>query len=177
MFSTYRVEAQNDEDIIHGLLFELFYSEFNDYGDISKDTILISSRIYKTYFDFDSISFEAETGLKVPNKIILELKKNVEPDDFISFWDENKFNKGTDQVNGPTFKCLSTSEEDSLFERTKISHDIYSISKILFDDARETGIFYFLYTPMPGDVSGGTILIRKVFGLWVIVTRYGDFLT
>lgn len=174
------VKAQTDESIINDLFYNLFDPLSFNLADNNKDTLLISSTIYKTYFDYDSAEFENETGFKVPKKIISEWKKNMEPDNFISFWNEKELNKidtiftvnDTIFQKKPFVKCLSQTEIKALFEKAKIRQRIYSISKILFDDSRENAVFDFLYTPWPGDLSGYKIFIKKVFGKWVIISRF-----
>ncbi len=185
LFSLSIVKAQTDESIINELFFDLFDPLSFNLLDNQIDTLLISSTIYKTYFDYDSVKFESATGLKVPMGIISDWKKNMESDNYSSSWNEKELNKidtiftGKDTVfaKKPFVKCLSQSEEKSLFEKTKTRQPIYSISKILFDDSRENAIFDFLYTPWPGDVSGYKIFIKKVFGKWVIITRFNYFMT
>jgi hypothetical protein len=185
LFSLSIVKAQTDESIINDLFFNLFDPSSFNLADNNKDTLLISSTIYKTYFDYDSAAFENETGFKVPKKIISDWKKNMAPDNFISFWNEKELNKidtiftvnDTIFQKKPFVKCLSQIEKKALFEKTKIRQRIYSISKILFDDSRENAVFDFLYTPWPGDVSGYKIFIKKVFGEWVIIARFNHSLS
>ena len=168
------LNAQTDEQIINEIIFDLF--------GLQQDTILIKNLKTKTYFEYDSVSFENMTGLTVPSKIIFEWKNNEEPQDYIAEWNEQKLNKidtlflENDTVIGkkPIFKCLSKEEIDQLFERTKKREKIYSISKILFDNSKENAIFHFIIIPWPGDFYSETILIKQVFGKWKIIERF-DF--
>lgn len=174
------VFAQTDESVINSIFDELFppivYSSFKDH----RDTILISSSRYRTSFDFDSITFRNETGLMVPTDIIIELCKNVEPKDYASHWNQDELNRTdttylpNDTVIGlkPFIKCLSEDEKMFLFEKTKKRHRINFITKILFDDKRENAVFDFGNTPWPGYFSSQKIFIKKVFGKWVIITRF-----
>lgn len=166
------VHAQTDEKIINELLFDLF--------GFQQDTILIKCIKTKTYFDYDSVSFEKVTGLTVPARIISEWKSNEEDKDFIAEWNEQHLNRidtivfdyDTLTSKKPVFKCLSKDEIDQLFERTKKRQKIYSISNILFDKSKENALFQFTIIPWPGDFSSVTILIKKVFGKWTIITRF-----
>lgn len=174
------VYAQSDESIINSIIDDLFppteYISFKNH----KDTILINSTINRTYFDYDSISFKNETGFIVPTNIISELCKNIEPKDFVSYWNQDKLNRtdtiylSNDTTIGlkPFVKCLSTDEMDLLFESPQKRRRIYFIDKIIFDDKRENAVFNFGYTSWPGDFSSEKILIKKVFGKWVIITRF-----
>jgi hypothetical protein len=166
--------AQTDEQIINTLSFDLF--------GFQQDTIFIKSIMTKTHFDYDSVSFKKITGLKIPSEIILEWKANEETEGFLAEWNEQILNtidfiiseNDTIKVKKPVFKSLSQSEIDLLFKRTKKRQNVYSISKILFDNSHENAVFHITRNPWPGDVSSDTILIKKVFGKWKIIERF-DF--
>jgi hypothetical protein len=168
------LNAQTDEQIINEILFDLF--------DLQQDTILIENIKTKTYFEYDSVSFENMTGLTVPSTIISEWNNNEENQDFSAEWNDQIFNKidtfflENDTVIGKktVFKCLSKDEIAQLFEKTKKRQKIYSISKILFDNSKENAKFHFVLIPWPGDFYSETILIMKVFGKWKIIERF-DF--
>jgi hypothetical protein len=172
------VKAQNDETTINSIFYDLFDPSLFKYDN---DTLLINSTIYKTRFEYDSISFEKETGLKIPERIISEFRNNVEKNEIIGYWNENELNAKdtifyeTDTIIGkkPFVQCITDNEEKVLFERTKKRQRIYSISKLLFDNNHENAIFNLYYTPFPGDVSSHTIFIKKIYGKWVIILRFG----
>ncbi len=176
-FSFTNLKSQTDEEVINRILFELFGHQ--------QDTIFIKNVKTKTYFDYDSISFNDETGLTVPSKIISEWQANVEDDDFQGQWNEEYLNKkDTFILDGeihvgikPVFKCLSRDEMNQIFERTKRRQCFYSITKILFDDSKENAIFDFMEIPWPGSFYLETIVIKKIFGKWVIVTKYNFMMT
>ena len=113
------LNAQTDEQIINKILFDLF--------GFQQDTILIKNIKTKTYFEYDSVSFENMTGLTVPSKIISEWKNNEEAQDYSAEWNEQELNKidtlylenDTVIVKKPVFKCLSKDKIDQLFEMTK----------------------------------------------------------
>ncbi len=158
-FSFNSLKSQTEEQIIREMYFDLFgYQE---------DTIFIESVMDKTHFDYDSISFNDEFDLAVPSKIISEWQANVEDNNF-NTWNEQLLNK---RAKGPTFKCISRDEMNQIFEKTKRRQRFYSISKILFDDSKENAIFDFYAIPWPGSFYLETIVIKKIFGKWVIVTR------
>jgi len=100
------LNAQTDEQIINEILFDLFV--------LQHDTILIENLKTRTYFEYDSASFENLTGLTVPSKIISEWKNNEEKEDFSSVWNELNLNKidtlflenDTVICKNPVFKCL-----------------------------------------------------------------------
>ena len=57
-----------------------------------QDTILIENIKTKTYFEYDSVSFENMTGLTVPSQIISEWNEN-EKMKILAVWDELNLNK------------------------------------------------------------------------------------
>ena len=177
LISFNNLNAQKDEHVINDILFDLF--------DFQQDTILIESIKKKTYFGYDSISFENTTGLTVPSTIILEWNNNEENKDFEDKWDEQGLNKtdtifyGNDTIieKKPFFKCLTKDKVDQIFSKTQKRQKIYSVSKILFDNSKENGIFHFTIVPLPGDFFSKTILIKKVFGKWIIITEFDFIMT
>ena len=168
------VNAQTDEQIINEILFDLFGFEH--------DTIFIQNFKRKTYFEYDSVSFEEMTGLTVPSKIISEWKINEKKKDFSAEWNEKNLNKvdtmfledDTIISKKPVFRCLTKSEIDQLFAKTNKRQKIYSLSKILFDNSKENAVLHFTLIPLPGDFFSEKILIKKVFGKWKVIERF-DF--
>ena len=108
--------------------------------------------------------------------------KNNEIKDFKANWNEQGLNK-IDTIfiendiiifKKPIFKCLTRNEINQVFERTQKRQKIYTVSNILFDNSQENAVFHFTTIPWPKDFSSETILIKKIFGKWTIVTRF-DF--
>lgn len=62
------LNAQSNERIINDMLFNLFGR--------NQDTIFIDSDIKKLSIDYDSKTIEDKTGLKLPDSIICEWRKN-----------------------------------------------------------------------------------------------------
>ena len=168
------LNAQTDAQIINEILFDLF--------GLQQDTFLIENVKTKTYFEYDSVSFEKMTGLAIPSRIISDWKINEENQDFIAEWNEKDLNiidslfleNDTVIRKMPVFICLSKVEIEQLFEQTKKRQKIYSVSNILFDNSHENAVFHFIIIPWPGDFYAETILIKKVFGKWKIIERF-DF--
>lgn len=76
----------------------------------------------------------------------------------------------------PITRCLSRDEEGLHFKKSNDLNPIYAFSKMLFDDSRENAIFNFYQIWRPGYAGGCTILIKKVFEKWVIVTKYNSWI-
>lgn len=182
IFSLTFVKANDDEIIINSIFYDLFDQGLFKHDN---DTLLISSTIYKTCFEYDSITLEKETGLKIPEKMISEFRSNVEKSEIVGFWNANILNKKDTILlendiiiaKKPFVYCISEDEKNTLFERVKKRQRIFSISKLLFDKNHENAILNLCYTPFPGEVSGHTIFITKIYGKWIIVARFGYFMS
>jgi len=129
LISFNNLSAQTEEQILNEILFDL--------TGFQQDTILIESLMSKTYFEYDSVSFENTTGLAVPLKIISEWKNNEKNKDFAAKWNEQDLNKidiifledDTIICKKPVFRCLSKKEIDQIFDRAQKRQKIYSIRK------------------------------------------------
>lgn len=177
LISFNNLSAQTDEQILNEILFELF--------GFQQDTIFFERHKTKTFFEYDSVLFENITGLTVPSQIISEWKNNEENKGFKANWNEQDLNKidsiftENDTIIGekPIFKSLTRNEMNQIFERTQKRQKIYSVSKILFDESKENAVFHFTTIPWHGYFSSETILIKKIFGKWIIVTRFDFVMT
>lgn len=171
------MSAQTDEQVLNEIVFDLFGAE--------QDTIRINELKGKTFFEYDSQSFEEATGFTVPSSIIAKWKHNEKQADFKDHWHETQLNKtdtifyGNDTIisKKPIFKVMTDSEVDELFEVTQTRQEIYYISKMLFDDSRENALFHFMIIPWPRSFYSWTVLVKKVFGKWMIITRFDQSLS
>ena len=177
------LSAQTDEQVINEILYDLFRSEH------FSDTIFLKKGRIKTYLECDdSTSFYYMTGLEVPSKIIAEWKTNEEKEDFYAELNEIYLNKkdtsfyenDTIIAIKPIFKCLAENEIYQIYARNHRREPdnnrkrlyVYSVSKILFDNSKENAIFHFTGSAYYGALYTETILIKKVFGKWLIITKY-----
>jgi hypothetical protein len=179
-FSTLR--AQTEEQIINEILFNLW-----DYYELflrENDTIYIVDEKIKTHFSHDSISFKSCTGFAVTSNIISEwIVKTKEKEDLQSKWNEQSLNK-TDTIfvredtiicKKPIFKCVPKNKIEMTSYQTR--ENVYWIGELLFDNSRENAIFHFFGSSHPNSMWGHTILIKKIFGKWVIITRFDYWMT
>ncbi len=158
LISASNLNAQSNERTINDMLFDLFGRH--------KDTIFIVSKIKKPGFDYDSETIEDKTGLKLPDNIIFEWRKNIESHDSVTQWNEFKLNNSyfknyTFVGIKPVFKCIEKSQIDARLKQKRIA--IYTISKIVFDDKKENAIFRFS-TNGQGVFIEEKILIKKYSG-------------
>jgi hypothetical protein len=192
LISFITLRAQNDEQIINEILFELF----GDQG-WQKDTIFVAQAKIKTFFYNDINTYEYIMGFAIPSNIISEWKENIEEESLQSIWNEEHLNKKITSLiendtlieKKPFFRCLSEDEIDKKFMKNQelwnsnrqqfyINHEsIYSIGKIIFDKSKETAIFRFVTSSRFDVASGYTVLIKKIFGKWVIITRFDYWMT
>ncbi|WP_321372847.1 hypothetical protein [uncultured Draconibacterium sp.] len=164
ILSASNLNAQSNERIINDMFFDLFGR---------KDTIFIVSEIRKPTFDYDSKTIEDKTGLKIPDNIILEWRKNKNSDDSTLQWSEFKLNNSyfknyTFVGDKPYIKCIKSNQIDALQKQKRPV--VYAISKIVFDDKKENAIFR--HTANGQVLIEESILIKKIFGKWVIISRF-----
>ncbi|OYT17164.1 MAG: hypothetical protein B7C24_03880 [Bacteroidetes bacterium 4572_77] len=150
--------------------------------------------LFLILISFNNLS--AQTDEQILNEILFELfgfqsqiisewKNNEENKGFKANWNEQDLNKidsiftENDTIIGekPIFKSLTRNEMNQIFERTQKRQKIYSVSKILFDESKENAVFHFTTIPWHGYFSSETILIKKIFGKWIIVTRFDFVMT
>jgi hypothetical protein len=173
LFSTIcHLSAQTDEEIIRGLQHDLF-----SYG---LDTIWLDSYNFKIISDLDSSYLADYSDLKIPHEIINDWKKNSQYF-HVSSWDESLLNKvDTFFFQSDTifplrhiFRCISESELDKLFKNRLYFKKFYSLSKIIFDNSRENAILHMTFKQSDFHFSSETIIIKKIFGKWILVSRFG----
>jgi hypothetical protein len=160
------LNAQSNERIINDMLFDLFGR--------NKDTIFIDSDIGKPAFDYDSKTIEDKTGLKLPDNIICEWRKNKESDDSVTQWNEFKLNNSyfknyTFVGKKPVIKCIEKSRINTLLKQRRAA--VYTIGKNVFDDKKENAIFRYSINGQ-GVFIEESILIKKIFGKWIILSRF-----
>jgi hypothetical protein len=171
-----KANAQTDEIVIR----QVFRALIDSKELWEKDILFFERRVGKTYFNYDSISFQKLTGLQVPQKILVDIVHNTKNYTNKTEWDENEFNKKVTFVSGkdtiaidskPYISFLPEKQVDSFltYASTKI---VYSISKIAFDDSHQTAVFEFSVHFGKSGFSSEGILIHKVFGRWLIVRKY-----
>jgi hypothetical protein len=201
LISSNSLTAQSNEQIINEILFDLFGDSMCE--DIL-DTIFIAETKMKTFFYHDSNSYKCIMGFTIPSNIISKWSENMEKESLQPLWNEQYLNKKDTNFLGndifiqkkPFFKCLSENEIDKKLKRNQelsnlnnqqfntspkpvyiTLEPVYSIGQIIFDNSKETAIFSFMRSSFSDAASGYTVLIKKVFGKWVIVTRFDYWMT
>jgi hypothetical protein len=177
LLSFQKVSAQTDESIISQVISDLLNCSFQ-----GGDTLLLKQSISETFFHDDSISFKKKTGLEVSQKTLTEILSNSKKINNDNKWKEGELNKKIIAVSGikdtilisgkPFIKCLSEKQLNYLSKNLP-TLDIYSISKLIFSDNRQTAVFHFSFGKTgTGFFSFESILISKVFGKWIIIQRF-----
>jgi len=146
---------------------------FNLFGR-NQDTIFIDSDIKNPAIDYDSKTIEDKTGLKLPDSIICEWRKNKDANNSGTQWNESKLNNSyfknyTFVGKKPVIKCIENKLINALLKQKRTA--VYSISKIVFDDKKENAIFRFS-TNGQGVFIEESILIKKIFEKWIIISRF-----
>jgi hypothetical protein len=174
LFSTICIaSAQTKEETILGLQHDLF-----GYGP---DTIWLDINTFNMTSGFDSTYFADNSGLNIPQAIInnwIINSKNFH----VSSWNESRLNKvdtilfKSDTIIPlrHTFRCISESEMDKLFKSRFGEKKFYSISNIVYDNSRENAIFEMTFKQSNYLFSSETIIIKKIFGAWILISRFGE---
>jgi hypothetical protein len=164
--------AQNDERILREIAYNLF-----DIEQINEDSILLERTVQRIIFDQDSTEFEKYMDCKVPRKIIEDWRSESESDITKSSWIESELNIGDTILLYdkkieivPYIKCVSDEEKDSILKRLNNNQYIYSISNLLIDETKENALFEITPAPYQVENSCKIVFIKKIYGLWVIVS-------
>lgn len=177
LLSFQKINAQTDENIISQLISELL-----DCTSKVDDTLFFDQHISNTFFHDDSIYFKKKTGLEVPQKTLAEIINNSKKINSDNKWKEDELNKKIIVVSRmndttlisrkPYIKCLSQKQLNYVSKNLP-TLSIYSISKLIFSDNRQTAVFHLSYGKAGiGFFSFESIFISKVFGKWIIIRRF-----
>jgi hypothetical protein len=138
--------------------------------------IYIQCEKSKTYFENND--FNEQTGLKVPEKILKEIKINgIKSSDGI--WNSkliNDLNYGTDFII-KTGKCLTKKDAEQIFKKTRKRQNIISISEPIFDNNYENCIVSVSYSKFTGSAYGHKYFLKKVYGVWTVIVEYEQWMT
>nr|WP_314895613.1 hypothetical protein [uncultured Flavobacterium sp.] len=172
--------------IILILLSTLSYSQNNSESDvfkkiieheIGKGTLGIYVLCEKSKTIFDLKEFKEETGLEVPENILKEIEIN-ESKSSNGIWNSeliNELNCGSGFIKSK--KCLTKKEAEQIFEKTKKTQNIVSISEPVFDNNRENCVISIFYWKFTGTAFGNKYFLKKVYGAWTVIAVYEYWMT
>lgn len=177
LLSFQKINAQTDESVISQVISEILNCSFQ-----VGDTIFLEQSIRNTFFHDDSISFKKKTGLEVSQKTLAEILNNSKKINNDNKWKEDELNKKIVVLSGlndttlisakPYIKCLSEKQLNYLSKNLP-TLDIYSISKLIFSDNRQTAVFHLSFGKAgTGFFSFESIFISKVFGKWIVIQKF-----
>jgi len=152
------------------------FKKIIDY-EIGKGTtgIYIQCEKPKTYFDYKD--FKVETGLEVPENILNEIEVNgTKSSDGI--WNSeliNELNFNSDIIK--TKNCLNKKDAEQIFAKTKKRQNILSISEPIFDNKYENCVVSVNYWKFTGSAYGHKYFLKKVYGVWTIITEFDFWMT
>ena len=168
--------------LISTLSFSQNSSEFDIFkkiidNEIGQGTLDIYLRCEKIKTFFDQNSFKDQTGLKVPENILDELKKNaLESVDGI--WNPElikELNYGSDFIKSE--KCLTLKDAKNIFNKSGKRHSIILLSQPIFDSKFEHCVISISYSKYPGSAYGQTYFLKKVYGIWTVIVEYEQWIT
>ena len=169
--------AQPDESIIRQILPGLLDCSLG----VHNDTVFLEQDIRNATFSCDSISMEKKTGLQIPQQTLSEIIANSREPKGQNYWNEQQLNEKFAVISSkndtsfvgrnPYIKCLPTDQLDSVSTYSP-TFMVYSISRPVFDNNRQTAVFNLAYGRGRRYFSFERILIKKVFGKWIIIQSF-----
>ena len=146
--------------------------------EVGKGTLGIFIRCEKSKTYFENNDFNEQTGLKVPEKILKEIKTNgIKSSDGI--WNSKlikELNYGTGLII-KTEKCLTKKDVEQIFKKTGKRQNIISISEPIFDNNYENCIISVSYSKFTGSAYGHQYFLKKVYGVWTVIVEYEQWMT
>ena len=168
------------------LISTLGYSQSNPELDVFKKVINYeiekgNSGIYlqceKSKTFFNAKDFKEQTLLQVPLNILKELEQKAENSNE-GRWSSDLLTDlkyGSDFIKTKT--CLSKKDSENLFESTGARQSIISISEAIFDENYENCVISVTYGKFRGSAYGHSYFLKKVYGVWTVVTTYNHWMT
>lgn len=144
---------------------------------INKGSLNLYVQCEKPQTFFDKTIFKEETGLEVSEKILNEIEVNIEKSS-ASFWNSKlttELNYDSNFLNGK--KCLTRKDTEKLFLKTKKRQNIISISEPIFDYTYENCIVSITYHTYIDSAAGHSYFLKKIHGIWTIITIYNFWMT
>ena len=143
--------------------------------EITNGEIYIQCDKQKTFFD--STDYKSQTELEVPANILQELEKNAERSND-GMWEPElfaEFNYGADLLKSKN--CLSKEEVEQLFEKSGKRESVISISEPIFDKNYENCVVSVTFWKFKGSAYRHSYFLKKVFGIWTIISVYKTWMT
>ena len=157
---------------------EVFYTIVLDIK--TNNQIFINCNKPKTYFNVKD--FIKETSLKdIPVTVLSELNQNTKEnlfkkekwsDDYLLYFRKLPI------INKLSYKkCLNINEINKIQDTLNRRNLILTISKPIFDEAKEHCIVNVVTSNYRGSFSAYSCFLKKVYGKWVIIERFGEIIS
>ena len=161
------------------LISTLGYSQNNSESDIfrkiieqeiEKGSIDIYIQCEKSKTTFDQKVFKEETILNVPNNILKEIEINgAKSKNEIWNSEITELHNISHHINE---NCLTKKDAEGIFKNTKKTQNLIAISKPIFDNNYENCIVSITYWKFAPNLYGNKYFLKKVYGVWTIITKY-----
>jgi len=129
----------------------------------------------KTFFDLNN--FKEQTGLEVPEIVLKEIEINATKSKN-GIWNSELINElkyGADIIKSK--KCLTKTDAELIFKKTKRRQTIVSISEPIFDKNYENCVVSVTYWKFTGSAYGHKYFLKKVYGIWTVIVEYEQWMT
>jgi len=141
--------------------------------EVCKGNLYIQCEKNKTYFN--AKEFIEQTGLNVPQNALKELAKSATESNN-GKWDPEYFNS----INTLPFlnpNCLPSEQTNDVIKESGENQTIILISDPIFDSDIKHCVVSVSRRLFPGSAYGHTYFLKKVYGVWVIITVYDVWIT
>lgn len=139
--------------------------------EIERGAIDIYIKCEKPKTTFNQKVFKEETLFDVPKNILAEIEINgTKSRDGV--WNSELINDLYKISHSINKNCLTKKEAEEILKNTKKTQNIISISDPIFDNNHENCIVSITYWKFSPKFYGNKYFLKKVYGVWTILTDY-----
>ena len=144
---------------------------------IEKNKTTISIKCEKPKTSFNIREFKEDTkGVPISETILNELNKNKT--DATEIWDLELIKLSEfDSKYVKNKNCITETDSENIFKDIHKRENIISISKPLFDNNFENCIVSVVHSKSFQSASGRSYFLKKVNGIWVVITEFGFWIS
>ncbi|MCJ7756849.1 MAG: hypothetical protein MUP24_01780 [Gillisia sp.] len=142
--------------------------------EIRDGSLYLQCEKQRTFFDLKN--FKNQTLLQIPENILIEITTNAKRSED-GIWKSGLLKELKYGSDIKSNECLSKEDAEQLFQKTGKRQNIVSISDPIFDDNYENCVVSVTYSMFKGSVYGRSYFLKKVYGVWTIITEYNMWLS
>lgn len=139
--------------------------------EVEKGSTNIHILCEKSKTTFNPSVFKEETYLNVPKNILTEIETNSKKSNN-KFWNSDLINELYNTCHFINKNCLTKREVEDLVKNTNTKQNIIAISDPIFDNNYENCIVTIAYWKFAPKSYGNKYFLKKVYGVWTILTDF-----